>query len=198
MKKIIGVAVVAALMLSILALPAAANPAQPDTGVVNGTATLGKNRDTACGNDGGGAVSGPGLGFPGFGDNLKTAYYRLLAIGGVTSALHGTGDLDVCGGVRPVQGTVGAYCGASEGHDGKGYLNFNGVQGKLDKVGWRASAGGMLVVDGLAGENKKNTTPFVALLNATGGAACATKSGGQNNKSGGATSFIVNGTYTVG
>src|SRR3546814_10785146 len=64
--KSVGMAVVAALVLGLMAVPASANkmpskhPDIKDAGVLQGTATVGKNR-TGCANDGSGVVAGDGL-----------------------------------------------------------------------------------------------------------------------------------------
>lgn len=197
MKKILGLLAIAAIMVGMLAGPAAA--ATVDAGVLTGTATVGKTGP--CGEDG-------GLGLP---DplNTKQAYYGLstldqgpLGDASVISATQGQiGDLEICGQLGDVLG-IGAACGMSRGHGGTGSATVGTLSAALSNVGWPATAGGTLPVTGRATVAGKGDVQLTAVVQAQGGAACVGKGGdksgnGEGNGTG-ATSFAVVGSYTMG
>lgn len=195
MKKIVLLAAVAALFVGMLGAPASAHP--DEAGVFTGTAAVGKSG--SCAQDGTGSVSGAGLGFPVLAENGKTGYWTLNTV--ITGLVHGTlatGQLRSCGLLAPTAGLIGAACGVSEGHSGKGTVALGGTDHiSLTNLGWITSAGGTLPVTGNttdAGTKNKNGT-VVALTQAQGGAACATKSGSGAGKTGGATEFTVVGVF---
>lgn len=218
-SKHILLMIVATLMLGLLVAPASANKVkdkdgQPggvkDAGTFSGVAKVGKFR-SFCEHDGDSDVHGPGIGTPD--DPTKNAYYELETT--VDSAFKPgapDGALKVCGRltkmVSSAGGGVGAACGASKGWDGKGTVDWL-EPGKptvwLKNLVWKASVGGTLPVTGEANqefeedESKEKGKPdfIVATVQAQGAAPCLTKTGTKHNKSGGATDFIVVGSYEI-
>lgn len=185
MKKIVLLAAVAALFVSMLAVPASAHPV--DVGVFGpGTADVGK---TPCGAGGG------GLGLPNL-NGKKNAYYGFNTP--VTSAGHGAGNLNICGRLENVLGNVadglGAWCGMSKAHSGVGTLKdgAGAVHFNLSQVGWKATAGGTLPVMGKYAGHVGNsvTGTLYAIVQAQGGAGCVNKNGNGSDK-GGAVQFTV-------
>ena len=124
---------------------------------------------------------------------------------------------------RQTKPGVGAACGMNKGYHGKGSVEYPASSGKprlfLRDVGWKATASNNLVVIGQiwtqsAGKGKAHEAVdrFVALVNTTGGGACATKTNNTpvgyapkgNNNGQGATTFqflagyqIMNGDQNV-
>lgn len=217
--KSMVLAVTAALMLGVLAGPAAANKVPDkdgipggvkDSGIIDGTAKVGKAR-TGCTNDGTSTVSGPGLGLPT--NAPKNAFYE-FGNGGpatATSLFNGhVGAIKVCGRLTKmnsnVAGGTGAACGASKGYDGKGSIFFpaKGVTIWLSKVGWKASVTTFVVTgqavkasSGSEAKGKKALADtLVAEIQAFGAGPCASKVDGPT-KSGGATDFMITGTYEI-
>lgn len=202
-------------------------PAGPskDIGTIDGTAAVGKDIDV-CPNNGAGTVSGGGLGFPVI-SPTKNAWFTLktnfptVPTDGVRSIYNSdVGNVSICGRLNPtlskvplpgqVKPGIGASCGLSKAYGGKGVITYT-TGGKPDvwltDVGWKNSAATMLPVVGRAhvggdpgtGKNKPGTRDYlIAVVNAQGGAACASKSQTDtSNNKGGATSFVVRGLYWI-
>lgn len=185
MKKIILLAAVAALFVSMLAVPASANKAS-DTGVtVSAAATVGK----VAGNCDNILPSGGGIGLPGLHDGKK-AYYDFR--GTTQSPNNGLGTIRACGQIDPVQG-VGAACGMSAGNNGTGQVVFPSKTVTLSGVGWDASAGSVFVVTGNASSNTGKTGALYAIVSAKG-ANCGDKTTQGKN---GTTNFLVDIVWEV-
>ena len=223
-SKHIMLMIVSALMLGLLVAPASANKIKDkdgvpggvkDAGAFVGTATVGKWR-THCDHDGESDVGGPGIGLPVV-NGTKNAYYELTTeIDSVFKpAVLEDGVLKVCGRLTKVVdeagGGLGAACGASKGWDGKGTIDWDDdlYPGKptiwLKDLVWKTSVGGTLPVTGEANQapdeeaSKEKGKPdfIVATVQAQGATPCASKTGTKPNKSGGATTFNVAGTYEI-
>jgi hypothetical protein len=147
--KIRLIAVLAVTALSVMALVVPAS-ASPGVGVFTGDATTSP------------------LGLPVVhGLNVTGTWSLSTTVTGMES-----GGLNADGLLGPVSPTpVGASCGLSQGHSGSGTFNDN----TLSNLGWRSSAGGVLPVTG-DWSDASGSGDVVALVYASGGAACLTNS----------------------
>jgi len=197
MKKIVLLAAVAALFVSMMSLPALADSG---IGVLSGTADVGRIDNGGCDED---TVDGDGLYLPGVND-ADPGYYRLNAT--TVSAPGATGSINVCGELGavavPQVGDVGAACGMSRGHSGSGTASTSipAQTLTLSNVGWPATAGGTLPIEGdYSVANAKlvggtNGGEIVGVVQAQGGANCVA---GPHNTGQGAQSFTVVGVYAL-
>ena len=216
-----GLTVVLALLC---AQPAGGNPVPNDPlndeGTLSGAMWVGKFRDF-CTHDGFSHVTGAGLGMPWHNavwNERKIAYFHLSASVINVKSVPGfpTGHLRACGTLLPVGDNlggqpgngVGAACGMSKGHNGKGLIEFPfkpppGDAIWLDQLGWKFTTGGMMLVSGEAYVGPPKTkdddrSGFQAVISAQGAAPCLTKTGADLDKSGGAREFTVAGVYALG
>jgi hypothetical protein len=139
---------IAVLAVAALSVMALAVPAaaHQGVGVFTGTATV------------------TPLGLPIIDGNGETGTWELhTTVTGTQS-----GALDAKGNLGPALGVLGAACGSSSGSDGAGTFGHD----SLSNLGWVATAGGTLPVTG----NWNTTGTVVAVVQAQGGAACASNS----------------------
>lgn len=213
----IAQAVLTGLLVTLLVVPASAHKAKDkdtvnegakDEGTIMATVVVGKNRD-GCQHDGSSAVSGPGLGLPH--QAPKNAYYKVQAPNGVDSIHKGVnGLLRLCGRldrmVSNANGGLGSACGASKGWDGRGIIAFPAKPTLwLKDVGWKATVGSILLVTGRVTSAPDEATAKAKLPSANDmisaqltamGSGCTNKVDGPN-KSGGATTFMLTGSYEI-
>lgn len=176
MKKIIGLLAAVAMMVAMVAGPAAADPNEVDAGTFTGTATV--SQGGACGS------GAQGLGLPAPNQNINGSWELDTR---VSAIVHGPGDLFACGKLTSVAG-VGAACGMSKGYDGDGDVNFDsGDHIALDDLTWKVSVGGTLLVIGEVSDHAVGT--IIAAVQAQGGAGCVA--------AGGARDFVVAGAFVV-
>jgi len=140
-KRTIGLLTVALFALGLLAGPASAARVA-EVGVINGQAQVGKTG--SCDDQGGGSVSGAGLGLPVV-TGKKNAVYKFEGAT-VLSAPNLQGLATVCGYLQDVASKVvpgvGAACGASKSWGGRGWIRYdNGEDAYINKLGWKVSAG---------------------------------------------------------
>jgi hypothetical protein len=158
--RLIASLAIAVVAVAAMALPAAAVADNSDVGAFTGVANV------------------TPLGLPG--TSPVTGSWSLVTT--LTSAVAGAGTLNASGGLSPVA-NIGAACGMSHGHSGSGTAGaYN-----LSNLGWVATAGGTLPVTGhytVAG----GSGPVVAIVQAQGGANCASNS---------ANSFQVAGVFAA-
>ena len=204
-------AVVTALFVGLLGLPASANI--NDVGVLNGVAEVGKTfwDGDDCDKTGKANVVGRGLfvvGTPQDQAREAQGAWHLLTVAaprgirleacGWLDAVEGTGGFQWPGQTDPRTKGIGAACGASRGHSGMGEFGPLGAPlAKLMHLGWASAVGGLLPVTGqyqeyVAGgpaKGKKGTV-LAEVLAAGGGGACA-------NAVNGAQAFTVVGTFEL-
>lgn len=193
MKRETAIALLVMLTVALSNIaPVAAHPA--DVGLFQGTATVGKAG--LCNQDGGAAISGAGLGLPII-NGVKQAYWALETT--VQSLELGAVTLAACGYLDPIElhvannnlPAVGASCGASKSHGGRGRI---GDHYRFDRFTSKSTAAGTQAYYGVLVDNGDVGNIF-AVVQAQGGAACLTKSGTDGSKTGGATAFQVVGVY---
>ena len=208
-------AVVAALFVGLLGLPASADI--NDAGVLTGSARVGKTflDSDDCDKTGNATVVGRGLYVVGTpqdqGREAQGAWYldtivtslqrpegvRLEACGWL-DAVEGTQDFQWPGQTDPRTKGLGAACGASRGHSGMGeFGDEDDPIAKLMHLGWASAVGGVLPVtgqyqeynDGDREDKGKKGTVLAEVL-AQGGQNCVLDPNG-------AQSFEVRGTFQL-
>lgn len=200
MRSKFVLALVGALFVGLMSLPASANT--NEAGVFTGLADVGKTFLSAddCDKSGQATVVGRGLYVVGSANDLTRERQGAWHLETVTS----TGTvLEACGWLGPLDGTVvvkdpepfgdrtngvGPACGASKGHNGMGEMrNAAGTPlRKLFDLGWKNAVGGLLPVTGHyqeyspSGSNTKGKKGTVAAqVVAQGGQRCLDPDGAQ-------------------
>lgn len=160
---------------------------------VNGNVDVGKTRLTECTKQGGGDVTGHGIGLPadplGLNDPKESptaAYYKFDKVDGVLFAdtnanITTNGSFHLCGAMAAVAG-MGAACGMSSGYDGMGKFysgpNFIDPLFMIQDLEWLASAGRALPITGRVDAWNATKTKgtksgtLVALFELQGGTSC--------------------------
>lgn len=208
MKRMTGLFLAVAMMVGMLAVPAAANPNLGQLGAVGtfvGEAKVGKLITAgSCDNSNHQpTLGGGGLGLPEL-KRAKNGWYTLkttlTAVTTVPSLVQG--DLLACGRLWAAgsvgKAPIGAACGASSSNSGFG----SALGKKLTNLGWATAIGGLLPVTGRTAEgpDKKKGGHVIALVLASGAVPCTDKSAGAKPNSGagsGATLFTVAGAFAL-
>jgi len=208
MKKIFAAVALAALALAMLAGPAAAHDA--DAGVFQGTAAVGRaftqvpdgngGFRSSCDDEGNGVVDANtnGLYFPAPIGEASVFGVWTLKTSTQVGVLHGTGALQICGLLRPEPNTgLGAACGISQGHSGRGKIVSVGAAHPaattyLRNVGWITSAGGTLPTNGdiITGPGGARIGTLIGVTQAQGGAACLETAGAKSFATVGASALL--------
>lgn len=211
--KVTGMVLVVAVLLGMMAMPAAANSVAPTAGVFAGEASVGKKG--VCNQDGSGSVSGAGLGLANAEEptqvlDVKRAWYTIDAPASVVDVVYGQGSLKLCGKLGPNLTGLGASCATTKGWDGQGKASFTNLltgAGKaisISNLGWIATAGGTFLVTGDVGDytagTKKKADQLVAVVQALDDEVvlnCLEKRGSGRDQTGGATTFDVVAVYSI-
>ena len=147
-----------------------------------------------------------GLGFPVL-NGEKKAYWLLVAVGLVIDEDGPeTTELRLCGEIHPmlsrVNGGIGAACGASKGHQGKGKTFRHDKLVEIENLTWKFTVGTKRPVIGHV-VKKRNGFPdrlgkLVGIIDSRGVAlTCAEKSGSGASKTGGATNYGSDGVFAI-